>query len=146
MIGKILLTLAVIVLAVVYLRKRAAMRRLEAAARQQQAAPQSQVDQFLTTAASQASRPSADSRQLNRTLRWLLWSLALLAVLSGSLYTYHRWQDNNRELTILLYRDGDTAPVVYRVPRHSLGDRSFVTHDGVQVTVSASERMEVIGL
>lgn len=144
MIGKLLLTLAVIVLAVIYLRKRAAMRRLEAAARQR-AAPASQVDQFLTAAHSRP-QPSPDTWRLNKTLRWLLWSLTLIALLSGSLYTYHRWQDNNRELTILLYRDGDTAPIVYRVPRHSLGERSFVTHDGIRVTVSATERMEVIGL
>lgn len=144
MIGKFLLTLAVIVLAVVYLRKRAAVRRLEAAARQR-ATPSNQVDQFLT-AAHNAPQPHPDTWKLNKTLRWLLWSLTLIALLSGSLYTYHRWQDNNRELTILLYRDGDTAPIVYRVPRHSLGEHSFVTHDGIRVTVSASERMEVIGL
>jgi len=146
MIGKLLLTLLVMALAVVYLRKQAARRRQQdaATARQAAAAP-TQVDRFLASASS-SGHSSRGKGQLSGSLRWLLWSLALVVILGGSLYTYHRWQEHNQEITVLLYRDGGESPVVYRVPRHSLGERSFVTHDGIRVTVSATERMEVVGL
>lgn len=141
MIGKILLTLLVLVLVVIYLRKQATRRQQ---ARQQPPAANSDVTRFLA-AAGRTAAPTIQWWPPAGRLPWAVWSLSLVLAVGGGFYTYHRWQENNRELTVLLYRNGD-APVVYRVPRHSLGERSFVTHDGVRVTVSASERMEVIGL
>lgn|SRR5690554_4098362 len=144
MIGKVLLTLAVIALAVLYWRKQSAARQLQSRNGPLQQSPSGEVEHFLSTANS--SQSQAGAVRPGRALRWLTWSLVLAAVLGGSLYTYHRWQESTRELTVLLYRDGESTPVIYRVPRNALGERSFITHDGVRVTVSASERMEVVGL
>ena len=49
-------------------------------------------------------------------------------------------------MTVLLYRDADQNPIIYRVSKRNIGERSFITEDGTQVTVSANERMEIVGL
>lgn len=75
----------------------------------------------------------------------LLWSTLAALITAGAGLYYMAWQDARTPVTVLLHGDGD-APVVYEVRKRDLGDRSFTTVDGVQVTVADSERMEVIGL
>lgn len=124
MLSKLLLTLAVILTALVYLQK----RKL---AEQQASEPEKQ-------AAAQSRSKSGRHFQA-----WLL-VLAIIAV-SGLLYAW-QWRDEQQELTVLLYRDNNTEPLVYRVPRKQFATRTFTTVDGIQVQVSANERIEVIGL
>jgi uncharacterized protein (UPF0333 family) len=71
--------------------------------------------------------------------------LAVLVV-SGGVASYLYWQDQQRLVTVLLHRDASEAPVIYRVSKRNLGDNEFVTENGTRVTVSANERMEVVGL
>jgi len=71
--------------------------------------------------------------------------LALTIGLAGLLY-YYQWQDDRTLLTITLFRDGQSESVEYQVYKYQLQNRSFVTVDGVSVTVAGSERMEIDGL
>ena len=83
---------------------------------------------------------------LNRDLRFGAYLfLALMTGLGGALY-YYDWQDDHTIITVNLHRDGQQEPVSYEVYKFQLGERSFTTLDGVNVTVAASERMEVLGL
>ena len=71
--------------------------------------------------------------------------LILMTGLGGALY-YYSWQDDHTIITVNLVRDGQQEPVSYEVYKYQLGDRSFTTIDGISVTVAASERMEIVGL
>jgi hypothetical protein len=135
MLAKLLLTLAVILVALVYLQK----RRIARMSAGSTARPDSEGPGMPRK---NAPDPKADGIDY-RVAAWLF--LALMLGAAGTMSTLH-WQDANKEISVLLHRDGNTDPVVYRVLKKNLSQRSFTTIDGVLVTVSASERMEVIGL
>ena len=65
--------------------------------------------------------------------------------LGGVLY-YYQWQDDRLVLTINLYRRNQAEPTTYEVYKYQLNERSFVTTDGITVTVAGDERMEVLEL
>ncbi|MFM1897141.1 MAG: hypothetical protein RLZZ385_2215 [Pseudomonadota bacterium] len=123
MAGKLLITLLVIAIAIALLRQRG--REASGAARSGGAAKQ-------------------DTGLSDLRLGAYLF-LTLTIALGGVLY-YLRWQDDHQELTVSLYREGLSAPVVYTVYKYQLQSRSFVTTDGVRITVADTERMEVTGL
>ena len=125
MLSKLLLTLAVIIIAVVYLQK----RKL---AEQRAAAP--------------PKRPNPEHTKTDSSRRFQAWLLVLVIIAVSSLIYAWQWQAGQQELTVLLYRDNGSEPLVYRVPRKQFATRSFTTVDGIQVQVSANERIEVIGL
>jgi hypothetical protein len=127
MLGKILLTITILLLGIVWIRQaREHKRQGAAAAGQRIAAP-------------------APAHALNdyRFAAWLF--LALMLGLGGLLY-YQQWQEDNKIVHILLHREGNSAPVTYDVRQRDLEERAFTTVEGIRVTVAASERMEVIGL
>lgn len=132
MLGKILLTIVVILLAFVVLRQR---HQAERRPRGKGAAP--------TPAQSAATR---EQENFARDMRFAAYAFLVLMVGLGGILYYFRWQDNHAILTVTLYRDGEQQPVIYRVYRYQMGERSFTTVDGTSVTVAASERMEVEGL
>lgn len=145
MLSKILLTALVIVLAYAYIRRRQ---------RQRQTGNERSVQRFLGQA-QQQGQWSDNTRDigLNNSqvtmagnLRRGLWIVLLALILIGGGYSFWHWQNQQQEITVLLYASGQTAPTVYRVPRKNLGQSSFITSDGTLVQVSANERMEVIGL
>ena len=147
MLGKILLTLAVIAAAALYIRHRG--RSVKGTSRRTGSGG-SRPDPWADGSASRrdgnipASR-SSGGKAHPMARATLLWSgLAVLITAGAGLY-YMAWQDARTPVTVLLHGDGE-SPVVYRVRKRDLGDRSFTTVDGVQVTVADSERMEVIGL
>lgn len=80
------------------------------------------------------------------TMKSVLWLVLAGIVVIGSIVSFLHWQDQQRLVTVLLYRDADQSPVIYRVSKRNIGDGSFITEDGIQVTVSANERMEIVGL
>lgn len=149
MLGQLLITLIVIALAVIYIR-----RRQKA---QQQPAPENRaVEKFIadaratnnpwqhkTNSSSQAKQASSG---MAGSLKMLLWSVMAVLLIIGSAVSYLHWQDQQRMVTVLLYRDAEAAPVIYRVAKRDLGERTFTTSDGTRVTVSANERIEIIGL
>lgn len=127
MLGKLLLTIAILLLGIVWIRQAREHKRREAAAGRQIATP----------------APAAPPLNDYRFAAWLF--VALMLGFGGYLY-YLQWQEDNRIVRILLHRDGNTAPVSYEVRQYQLEERAFTTIEGVRVTVAASERMEVIGL
>lgn len=160
MLGKLLLTLLVIVLVVVYLRKQHRSRQSSAAQDKSgttsasgmpiRAADRGELEQFLDRArngsAAAKSANSAGAAALAPRIKAILWSVLVVMLIVGSLGSYLHWQDQQRLVTVLLHRDASAPPVIYRVAKRNLGTNSFTTDDGTQVTVSANERMEVVGL
>lgn len=144
MLGKVLITLLVIVIAVIFLRRQRA--RQQTAAKKlptkQRADPWQGQDRHTGTAP-----PLADAPQpMANTMKTVLWLVLTGIIVVGSIVTYLHWQDQQRLVTVLLYRDAGQSPVIYRVSKRNIGDGSFITDDGTQVTVSANERMEIVGL
>ncbi len=126
MIGRILLTLAVIGIAYLFIRQ----RRL---------------------AEDKENKPAAKARtkaqdELSQDLRMAAYMFLVLMVGIGGAVYYFRWQDEHTILTINLHRENQAQPVSYQVYKYQLQERSFTTIDGTQVTVAGSERMEVLGL
>ncbi len=131
MLGKILLTLAVILIAFALVRQRS-------------------KDNAGSASASTASLPDRTDKAadpgLAQDLRIGAWMFLVLMVGLGATLYYFQWQDQHRIVTVTLHRDGQQEPITYEVYQYQLGDRSFTTVDGLTVTVAASERMVVDGL
>jgi len=146
MLGKILLTAAVICIAFVIVRQRhlAEVSKAGAKTAGMQSRKKSGGDQADAGLASIA----ADSKDpgLARDLRIGAYLFLIMMVgLAGVMY-YFQWQDDRTVIKVSLYRDGAQEPVTYEVYKYQMGERSFTTVDGVSVTVAASERMEIEGL
>lgn len=146
MLGKIALTLIVIILAAVWLRKRA--RREKAATSGDR--PDTQLRDgsgpWHNARREQAADPTRTANAPGMDLRIGAWvTLAVILGVGATLY-YLSWQDARTPVTVVLHRDGAEEPVTYQVRKKDLDERSFVTVEGVQVNVSANERMEIIGL
>lgn len=148
----------VIALVVVYLRKQHRARSVQrnSGASAQPGMPvrtsdRGELEQFLSRARnSGAESPKTPdgsrAAALAPRLKAILWSLLAVLLVAGSIGSYLHWRDQQRLVTVLLHRDASQAPVIYRVAKRDLGVNSFITEDGTQVTVSANERMEVVGL
>lgn len=128
MLGKLLLTITVVLLAIVWIRKHREQEQREAR---------------------QGRTPTPPAQKIPETLndfRFAAYLFLVLMIGSGSYLYYVRWEDDHSIITVILHRDGEQTPVTYQVFKNELGDRAFTTIDGVRVTVASSERMEVIGL
>jgi len=155
MISKFLLTLVIIALAALYLRKRYQQDRHNKLRASAEILParttgNSELESFLSQArrseGSAANAMSGHSRNIAAVIKIVLWAALGIVLVTGSIGSYWYWQDQQRLVTVLLHRSTGEAPVIYRVPKRNLGDMEFVTDNGIHVTVSANERMEVVGL
>lgn len=147
MLARIVITLIVITLAVIYLRRRARKQHPQTQRGTNLPARTSDptaVEQFLNQARQHPG--NANNPQGADKLKLILIAAALILLLGGGIYSYLYWQDQQRLVTVLLHRDATQPPVIYRVPKRNLGEDRFVTQDGILVTISANERMEVVGL
>lgn len=144
MLGQLLVTLLVIVLATLYVRKRAQRER---ARKTEALTGPADTNPWQQKQPGQTGVDLPDGKDASSPdLRVLLWAaLAMTLTLGGTLY-YLAWQDARKSVTVILYRDDGNQPVIYEVRKRDLGDRSFVTVDGTRVSVSANERIEIIGL
>jgi len=142
MLGKLLLTLAVILVALVYLQKRR-IADLAAKSAGSRNTPEQREPAQASVQTTGATPTIKTARSDYRLAAWMF--LALMLGAAATMYSL-RWQDANKEVSVLLHRDGNANPVIYRVLKKQLSQRSFTTVDGILVTVSANERMEVIGL
>lgn len=131
MLSKILLTLTVLVTAFFFVRQR------------KLADGKDGHGQAATKISEQERKERSEFKSDLRFAAYM--TLVLMAGLGGMLY-YFRWQEDHEVLTVTLHRDNQTEPISYQVYRYQLQDRSFVTVDGVTVTVAGSERMEVLGV
>lgn len=148
MLGQILITLLVILVAVIFLRRQRTRQQAADQSRQSGRPTNQHTDpwQNQTRQQTAAPLPAEAPQQMANTMKTVLWLVLAGTIILGSVITYLHWQDQQRLVTVLLYRDADQGPVIYRVSKRNLGDSSFITDDGIRVTVSANERMEIIGL
>lgn len=124
MLGKLLLTFLVLAIAFVLMRQGSRSNSISRSAETDKITP--------ATAASD--------------LRTAAYMFLFLMIGTGAVLYYLRWQDDHEILTVNLHRDDNSAPTSYQVYRFQLEARSFVTTDGISVTVADNERMEVFGL
>lgn len=144
MLGKVLITLLVIAVAIIFLRRQRAAQRT--AAQKPRSRPPADPWQGQDRQSTTPPAPADSRTPMANTMKSALWLVLAGIVVIGSIVTFLHWQDQQRLVTILLYRDADQSPVIYRVSKRNIGDGSFITEDGTQVTVSANERMEIVGL
>lgn len=131
MLSKLLLTIFVVLVAFLVLRQRSKQQS------DQSRRPKTE-DRLLTKA--------AQKDELSQDLRIGAYLFLILTVGIGLTMYYFKWQDDRRVLTINLYRESQLQPISYEVYKYQLQDKSFVTTEGVSVTVASSERMEIEGL
>lgn len=131
MLGKILLTLAVIVIAFLFVRQRDMKAKSPAGS-----AP--------AKSAKQNKEQSDDT--LSADLRTGAYMFLVMMVGLGIALYYFQWQDDHEVLTVRLHSDSQAAPIEYQVYKFQLQESAFTTVDGILVTVASSERMEVEGL
>lgn len=134
MLGKILLTLAVMVIAFFFVRQRDMKGK------------SSPVQITLDPAESIEKTVKPDDHNLSADLRLGAYMFLALVIGLGATLYYFQWQDDHSILTVRLHSEGQAEAVVYQIYKFELKERSFTTLDGILVTVASSERMEVEGL
>ena len=134
MLGKILLTLAVIIIAFFFVRQRD-MKEKSGPARN-----------TLPPAKSNEKAAKQEDNSLSADLRLGAYMFLALVIGLGAALYYFQWQDDHSILTVRLHSDGQREAIVYQVYKFELAERSFTTLEGILVTVASSERMEVEGL
>jgi|TARA_B100000586_G_scaffold201726_1_gene149813 hypothetical protein len=132
MLGKILLTLAVTAIMFFVLRQR-------------QIAESEEFQPKDGNSLARQAKKRADTT-LAKDLRIGAYLFLILMVGLGGVLYYYQWRDDRLVLTINLYRTNQAKPTTYEVYKYQLNERSFVTTDGVTVTVAGDERMEVLEL
>ena len=132
MLGKILLTLAVTAIMFFVLRQR-------------QIAESEEFQSKDSNSPTRQAKKRADTT-LAKDLRIGAYLFLILMVGLGGVLYYYQWRDDQLVLTINLYRTNQAQPTTYEVYKNQLNERSFVTTDGITVTVAGDERMEVLEL
>lgn len=134
MLGKILLTLAVMIIAFFFVRQRDMKGK-------------SSPTRKTAPRAKSSAKPAVQEEQnLSADLRLGAYMFLVLVIGLGAALYYFQWQDDHSILTVRLHSDGQPEAIVYQVYKFQLAERSFTTLDGILVTVASSERMEVEGL
>ena len=134
MLGKILLTLAVMVIAFLFVRQRDMKEKSSPALI------------TLDPAKSKEKTVKPDDHNLSADLRVGAYMFLALVIGLGAALYYFQWQDDHSILTVRLHSEGQAEAVVYQTYKFEMKERSFTTLDGILVTVASSERMEVEGL
>ncbi|HHI76315.1 MAG TPA: hypothetical protein ENJ94_03985 [Gammaproteobacteria bacterium] len=120
LLGKILLTLVVIAVAVLVLRQRA------------QARPPLVV----------IPRREAPPRRGGLPVGWLASAVVLLMLAIAGYWLYSSWRDAHEVLYLRVVDAGSGHVAHYRAYRGDIADREFVTTDGVRVRLAETERLE----
>lgn len=138
MISKILLTLAVIVVAILILKQRKDVTATSGTNR----------TSALPKSGSAASTAAVNSRRGLSDYRIAAYVFLAVMISLASVVYFFNWQDDHRIVTVTLYGSGnnEAEPVVYQVYQYQLQTRSFTTTDGIVVNVAGNERMVVEGL
>ncbi|PCI76658.1 MAG: hypothetical protein COB20_10040 [SAR86 cluster bacterium] len=134
MLGKLLLTLAVMIIAFFFVRQRD-MKEKSSPART-----------TLPPARPVNKAVEQEGHNLSADMRLGAYMFLVLVVGLGTTLYYFQWQDDHSILTVRLHSDGQTEAIVYQVYKFQMAERSFTTLEGILVTVASSERMEVEGL
>ena len=131
MVGKFLITMAVIIGAFFVIRQRHT--------RGENDSRSIKTEKTKTLKSNKKDELSAD-------LRAGAYMFLFLMVGIGATLYYFDWQDDHTVLTVNLHRDNNAAVVSYEVYKYQLESRSFITTDGRSITVASSERIEILGL
>ena len=123
LLGKLLLTAAVIAAVLIYLRYR-----------QQQ----SRVEVEIVPAPRVVNPPPAR----RRTIGWLASTVVVFFILGSGIWLYSYWQEQNQVLYVRVVDAGTGHVTDYRAYRGDIDDREFVTIDGMQVRLAETERLE----
>jgi len=126
MLSKLFLTLAIIFLVALILKRRPSQ--------------ESGAEGAKTPAKVGGERPKLSELRLAAYL-FLVIMLGL-----GGVISVQKWRDDHTVVTIKLYSAGESRPTEYQAFKFELDSRSFTTVDGVQVVVANDERMELSGL
>lgn len=121
MIGKILLTLFVIIVAWLVISNR--QRRMTAIASQPRVV-----------------RPVQKSAW---NWRWGAYLFVILMIIGSGLMLYLKWQDGNRVVTVQVIDTQTGRSAIYQARRMDVDERRFVTLDGREVSVADTERIEL---
>lgn len=127
MVSKILVTLAIVACAALFLKQR------------------SQATRASSDSAASAS-DSAAQHSSSGELRFAAYLFLTLMLGLGGVLFFQDWREAHRIVTIKLYRENAPEPVIYQAYKGQLESRSFTTLDGVRVVVAGDERMELSGL
>ncbi len=122
MITKLLLTLAVIAVAWLVVRNR--QRRMSA-----------------MTAEPRLSAPPRTPP--SNVWRWGGYALGVVMILGSGLFLYMEWQDRYRVVTVSVVNTQTGERTDYQAHRMDVEARSFITLDGVEINVAATERIEL---
>lgn len=120
MIGKILLTLCVIVLAWLVIRNR--QRRMAMIA---------------------ARPPAGPAASGSGSWRLGVYLFVAAMVLVSGVLIYQRWQHGDRVVTVRVVDTQSGRSVTYQARRKDVEERHFVTLDGREVSVAETERIEL---
>lgn len=134
MLGKILLTLSVMIIAFFFVRQRDMKGK------------SSPTRKIPPPQKSHDKAPTKEDHSLSADLRLGAYMFLALVIGLGAVLYYFQWQDDHSILTVRLHSDGQPEAIVYQVYKFQMAERSFTTLDGILVTVASSERMEVEGL
>jgi len=119
MVTKVLLTLLVIVVAYLYLKRRVAATK---------------------------SRPRVTESE-HRSADMPVRAIAILFLLVSFTLTVgffvYRWIDGNQLLRITLISPQSSEPVYYQVHKSALQERTFTTTDGQIIRIGAQDRLEI---
>lgn len=126
MLSKLFLTLGIILLAALVLKRRAT--------------PKSGPHHAEIPA------KSGGSEQKISELRLAAYLFLAIMLGLGGVVSVQKWRDDHTVVTIKLYSAGESTPTEYQAFKFELGARSFTTIDGLQVVVANDERMELSGL
>jgi len=132
MLGKIILTLLVMVIAFMVLRQRSQLPQSD----------QTKRNNSTTKTQNKLSEKSESSSDI----RVAAYLFLILMIGAAIIIYYQRWQDDHTILTVSLFRNDQTAANIYQVYKYQLDSRTFTTIEGTVITVADSERMEVQGL
>ncbi|MCU7845518.1 MAG: antitermination protein NusG [Candidatus Thiodiazotropha sp. (ex Monitilora ramsayi)] len=121
MIGKILLTLFVIIVAWLVISNR--QRRIAEVAQQ--------------------PRLSATEQKRGVQWKWGGYIFAIAMILGSGVFLYMEWQDRYRVVTVQVIDSQTGKSVYYKARRMDVGERGFTTLDGREVTVADTERIEL---
>lgn len=123
MIGKLLLTLGVILIAWLVIRNR--QKRMGAIA----SAPEPRLQAPATTGTS--------------PWKWAGYVLVVVMILGSGLFLYAEWQDRYRIVTVRVVNTDSGSGTDYQARRMDVKERRFLTLDGLEVSVADNERIEL---
>ncbi|RDE22549.1 hypothetical protein DV711_08125 [Motiliproteus coralliicola] len=88
-------------------------------------------------------RDSAAEQSAQKPIRMLALGLCLVSLLASGAFLGFRWWDDQRLLQVRVINADNGEVVEYQAYKGDVEGRSFITIYGQQVSIAASERMEI---